>query len=294
MSGAAGVLAAQSAAPLAWYRLVELSQLLRELVPPAAGPVVHGVTLLGDPELLIGLLAMLYWNHHREKTVSVVSATFVALVAILALKWTFLAPRPPMAARLVPIEPGGYGFPSGHATAATTVYGGLAISHGWSEDWRKVMGVVAIVVGVALSRVLLGVHYLGDVIAGVALGSVVLALLAAGIRDRPSRGFAASFIISVPALALTGLTPDALLAVGGSLGGIVGVRYLHLVPPIRSTLERVVLSVVGLGYVGVMLALGSLVESVVSAVLLVNVCMVVGIFLVPAAVGTLPDRWVGA
>jgi hypothetical protein len=279
---------------VAWYRLPDLSRAVMEAVPPELGPVAHAVTLLGDPELLIGLLSLLYWNHRRRETVTVVGATFVALVAVLALKWAFLSPRPPMAVRPVPIEPGGYGFPSGHATSATAVYGGLALAYDWTRDRLKTVATVALVAAVALSRVVLGVHYLGDIVAGVLLGSAVLALLLGVIRSRPVVGFAAAFALSLPSLLLTGLTPDALLAVAGSLGGVVAVWWLDAVPPLRSRLEGAVLSAAGLVYVGVALAAASAVETLVPALLVVDFCMDVAIFMAPVAVGRLPDRWVGA
>jgi len=68
----------------------------------------------------------------------------------------------------------GYGFPSGHATVSTVVYVGLAsILTIWDQRRRYfVAGVVVAVV--SFTRLALGLHYLVDVLAGMALGGTVL------------------------------------------------------------------------------------------------------------------------
>ena len=75
-----------------------------------------------------------------------------------------------------------YAFPSGHAFGATTTWGALAIV-AWTFWPRRqhralVVGVaIAFVVVVAVSRVVLGVHFVLDVLAGIAGGVAVLAAL---------------------------------------------------------------------------------------------------------------------
>jgi undecaprenyl-diphosphatase len=72
-----------------------------------------------------------------------------------------------------------YSFPSGHAVASTLFDGTvcvLLLEHVRSPWWRGVAAAAAgcMVLLVAFSRVYLGVHYPGDVMAGVALGSACL------------------------------------------------------------------------------------------------------------------------
>jgi membrane-associated phospholipid phosphatase len=68
----------------------------------------------------------------------------------------------------------GSSFPSGHATAAAACYAAIALLAGRrrSPRTRSVLAgaATAIAVAVATSRVLLGVHWLTDVLAGLALG----------------------------------------------------------------------------------------------------------------------------
>ncbi|MFC1643118.1 phosphatase PAP2 family protein [Myxococcota bacterium] len=78
------------------------------------------------------------------------------------------------------VEASGYGFPSGHAFGAAAVYLALAVGLAcrWPR-WRLPLLAVAwvIVVGVGVSRVYLGVHYLTDVVAGWLLGAATVTLL---------------------------------------------------------------------------------------------------------------------
>jgi undecaprenyl-diphosphatase len=73
-------------------------------------------------------------------------------------------------------------FPSGHIAAATVFYGGLALvifMRTRRRGPRVIAVLIAIVmpIGMVLSRLYLGMHYLSDAVAGLALGVVVLAVM---------------------------------------------------------------------------------------------------------------------
>jgi undecaprenyl-diphosphatase len=74
-----------------------------------------------------------------------------------------------------------YSFPSGHAMASTVFYGLLAIYASANASQRHAIYVaiaaaVFMVVLVSFSRIYLGLHYLSDVMGGIAEGIAWLAL----------------------------------------------------------------------------------------------------------------------
>jgi undecaprenyl-diphosphatase len=82
----------------------------------------------------------------------------------------------------------GSSFPSGHSTAAAATYAGVALlmSRGRGRSARALLaaGAVAIAAAVATTRVLLGVHWLTDVMAGLALGWAWFALCSIAFGGR--------------------------------------------------------------------------------------------------------------
>lgn len=202
------------------------------------------LTQLGDVWLLFVLGGVLYvagdefprWGIERRRGLFVLGLvlTYVALIGVL--KQLFLFPRPP-GATLPPDVPwvpailhgvftdittaDGPGFPSGHALGTTMAWGGFAlivIKDRLSRSW---LGVAGGVIGiVSLSRLVLGVHYLVDVVVGVVVGIVVLGVLYV-IADRgtdPSRVLLAAVVIGAVGL-VPGITFESVAAVGSAVGG---------------------------------------------------------------------------
>lgn len=81
--------------------------------------------------------------------------------------------------------------PSGHASMSTLVYGSLALIVGaeaalWQRFAAAGLGAAA-VIGIALSRVALGAHSVGEVVLGLAIGGGALAIFARSyLEARPA------------------------------------------------------------------------------------------------------------
>jgi membrane-associated phospholipid phosphatase len=220
-------------------------------LPDAIVAGFAALTQLGDAWFLFVLLAGIYWfaderfaTDPRRAGALVVAFTVGGLALTLALKTAFALPRPPGAgtaatpgwlpaplrAAFVDAATGdGFGFPSGHAIGSTVAYGGIALVGRWASRRRRWV-VAGVVIGlVAVSRVALGVHYLGDVVVGVAVGVAFLGLAHAVARGRPTRAFGLAVVASVLAVAIVVVTaaPAAALTetvavLGASVGGLAG------------------------------------------------------------------------
>lgn len=99
-------------------------------------------------------------------------------------KSVFDRPRPPLADRLV--AENAPSFPSGHATdsAAVSISVGLLVAvlvaRRFSARCGVLLAAVGLTIAIALSRLVLGVHWPSDVVAGLALGTTVAVAVVGG------------------------------------------------------------------------------------------------------------------
>jgi undecaprenyl-diphosphatase len=148
--------------------------------------VAQVVTLLGDPLLVTVaaalLAAALAVGGHPRLALYVVAARVGAIVLSTGLKVAVDRVRPvfddPVAAESTA------SFPSGHAlgSAAFFLSAALVLRPLLARRlpiWTLLLPAVLVAVAVAASRVLLGVHYLSDVVAGFLLGAGWVALCTA-------------------------------------------------------------------------------------------------------------------
>lgn len=125
---------------------------------------------------LLAALFLWWWRRWFEPLILVVSLTIEAS-AFIVVTWIVGRHRPD-----VPLDgsPVGSSFPSGHVAAAAA-YAAIAVVvfRHTRQRWARVMvviGCVLVPVIVALARLYRGMHFLSDVIAGVALGVAAVAL----------------------------------------------------------------------------------------------------------------------
>ena len=145
---------------------------------------LHAITDLGSIQIVVVLalvltLVDLLWRGNRRTFLFLLVVLGGMELAQLGVKDLVGRVRPtldPAAARLGP------SFPSGHSATAAAFYAATALIIGRAlrRPVRHVViaAAVAIAVGVAASRVLLDLHWLSDVVGGLALGWAWFALCA--------------------------------------------------------------------------------------------------------------------
>lgn len=277
-------------------RLKEESATIWDAFPAELVDVALFVTDLGGTEGIILLLSLLYWLVDRKRAATVASYAVAGAVFIIFIKALIGLPRPvpdeAMAVEsVVSLEDDPHGFPSGHAFTAVVVYGGLVRVFDRGRDPVALAAAGTLIVTISLTRIVLRLHYLGDVLAGAALGAGFLLAIHAIAADRPGTGFAVGIAIAIPAVLVTGFEEYALVGLGSGIGGLVASQFLDAVPVLRSRTEGALLTVCGLGYVVVVLVLKTAVAGSdpagQAAVVVFHTALIAGILLVPVVVNPL-------
>jgi undecaprenyl-diphosphatase len=148
------------------------------------------VTTLGSSALLIPLVLSIgglwWWRRRTPRPLTLLVGAYGGSNLLFhAIKVLADRPRPP--ASLAIERLGGLSFPSGHATQAIAVYGMLAaLVAASTPSWPRKVAAWAVAVFVAavvgISRLYLGSHWLTDVLGGLALGALWLALVLGAAR----------------------------------------------------------------------------------------------------------------
>ncbi|MES2939715.1 MAG: phosphatase PAP2 family protein [Pseudomonadota bacterium] len=158
---------------------------------PAFTQAMAGISWLHQTAHLLVPVALaaawLWWRGERGAAASLVLAVPGAMLLNLLLKSSFARLRPSIVDPLESLHT--FSFPSGHTTAATALYGWLCLFV-WARTRaagpRAAAAAFAVLmVGtVALSRMVLGVHFPSDVAASVAAAAAWLALLRGTLHNR--------------------------------------------------------------------------------------------------------------
>lgn len=222
-------------------------ELVQELLPEWAALLAALLTQLGDSWFLGLVLVSLYWTRREngEDVVLVAGLLFVGTGIYRTLKHVLALPRPnaplldPAAVPSL-VRPlyeaaafsQSYGFPSGHATGSAAVYVGLAavLTVGTRRGRYAVAGLLVTVV--SLTRVVLGLHYVVDVVAGACLGAGLVYVTVRGRhhlgRDAVTPVLFAAVIATACYLGASGTTTQSYGAVGGALGLLAGWQVVVL------------------------------------------------------------------
>ena len=131
----------------------------------------YNVSLTGYPIFLFLFIAFGYFFWSPQRFSRVAMLLFISAVINSFLKDLFQDPRPPADFMLDEGTGTSYGWPSGHAQIAVTLWGLLAYE---LKNKFISLGAIIFILLVAFCRIYLGVHDLGDVAAGLVIGGLIL------------------------------------------------------------------------------------------------------------------------
>lgn len=238
-------------------------------VPEWLALVFAAVTMIGEPWLVVFGLALVYWYGNEQQRAGLYAGVLGGVALVLVLKAAFGLPRPtvgpPVPTDSVPtavqpvyeqaVKQEGSGFPSGHTAIATLLWGSVGIVATGIRRSVRAVAIGSIVLLVAVSRVIIGVHYPVDVVAGALLGVAVLAAVV--VLCRSSHGVLSTIMMpaivtALAAVVVYGPVVETFAVVGALVGGALG---FALVSAPAATLRRDVrfgfVGTVGLGSVGI-------------------------------------------
>lgn len=259
-----------------------LGTAIRGTVPDWLLPAFVVLTELGNPGFLMVVFTLDYWYGDHERGAHAIGLAIAGMALVTTLKYYFHAPRPPEAVNVIAIA--GYSFPSGHATTATIGYGILAHDMEIGTPLLRYAVAAVLVAFVALSRVVLGVHFVRDVLAGVLVGSIFLAGAILLTKHAPRPAYLLAVALGAVALFVSGASQDGVAVLGAALGGAVTWEVLDAVPSVDSlsqqvTLAGLLLPLAAVGYVSTRPWLG------LPAVFALNVLLIVGVLTAPRILG---------
>lgn len=159
----------------------------------AAGGFWSVITTLGDAEIRLPIAVLLVVTltlMHRRADAFLLGATVAIGMGLNSLlKLLFARPRPDLLPHLDMVT--SHSFPSGHAAHSATLYLLIALFAGSIVNGRNVRiaiigAAAALILLIGLSRIVLGVHWPSDILAGWGVGTG-FALIAWSLRTRMIR-----------------------------------------------------------------------------------------------------------
>jgi membrane-associated phospholipid phosphatase len=141
------------------------------------------ITFTGEPIFFIIIIAIFYFVYDKKFAKDLASSLLLSSYIFETAKEIVQDPRPITNADLTDLEnefypyvEPGYGFPSGHSQNAVAVWGYMAYEF---KDKAKPSYLIPTILSVlmfliAISRVIIGVHDLQDIIGGILIGIIFL------------------------------------------------------------------------------------------------------------------------
>jgi membrane-associated phospholipid phosphatase len=157
------------------------SGLNEEFYSESARPIFKMITYLGEPVVFLVIILILYLAYNKKVAKNLLLSILVTYYINAWVKNVFQDTRPDGNIDLSEdygLKETSYGFPSGHTQNATAFWGYLGYQFKDNYKFKQIPLVPAIVSCiiflVAISRVVIGVHDLQDIIGGLLIGIGVL------------------------------------------------------------------------------------------------------------------------
>lgn len=162
------------------------------------------ITELGDAAVLASLFAALLgwllWKRRWTAAAHWCGATAFALALTQAIGWSTHFIR----SDDLPSGINAFSFPSSHTTLSAVIYGFLAVLIARevraTVRWLIYALFAALIAAIAFSHLYLGVHWLSDVMGGLTLGLIWVALLGIAYRRHPASTLPLSGLLIISAL----------------------------------------------------------------------------------------------
>lgn len=211
---------------------VELITFLQSKLTPAIKTFSEAITFFGDEYAMIIVIGFLYWGYKKDLGKKIALYAISALLATISLNNLVKRSRPYIDHKSIKcVKPRtsegdpndllvqGYSFPSGHATDSISTFGALCLNI--KNNLLKILFVLLIVL-IGLSRIILGVHYPTDVLAGWFVSAFMIFV----ISKIKNENIVYMMIISIGVLGLfVCRSTDYFSSLGIAIGFICGFIY---------------------------------------------------------------------
>ncbi len=154
------------------------------------------ITIIGDDYGHIFFILIVYWCINKQVGFSTLMILLASAIYMYLTKGIFSEPRPIEGQELYD----DFSFPSGHTLTTFAVWGYLAMRFRQKTLWI-VASVIVFLVGI--SRIIIGVHFPGDIIGGFIAGVIFLAAVFWISRLYVERGWNFSISSSLSAKVIT-------------------------------------------------------------------------------------------
>ncbi len=246
-----------------------ITDMLRDALP-GLGDFFLLISQFGGDFFYIALLLIGFWAYNKRESIIAMYVLIISILANYWLKVIIANDRPPSSNWYPGTDPINYSTPSGHSQNSVSLYGWFVVR---VKTWWMVTIAIVLTGLIGISRIYLGVHYLGDVLLGWGVGIVIVVLffyLQAPVREFLSRYKAEYLLLVLAAIGfLMTLIASVLplppndnfgsyggLTVGLALGLILEMRFVDFkVEPHEGQKWRLVLRVI----IGLILVIGLLI-----------------------------------